>query len=338
MKATKKNHQLGKKSIFDKWADKPKLEQIDKEKHAGRYIKLSKDGSAVAKDKKDEMTKMLQRTFGVKTANDYLDKLARKDLVSNAAFVEFMIDYGAKSDVFTPWVLRVPDPSNLFAAVGRDVEGNEISTEDPFWWWVVRDPMFVSARWRTAFVAKHIEKAGNVVILGAGYLPEIKKLQDEKPKALPKKIIACDMNERASAWGAEYAKTLGAKEQLEYRHEDLLVTLMSLPEVSQDIIVSTGVASYCVDKLPALVPLIFSKLKPGGSLILDLQIEHWVLLRNAEVFGWKTDTFTPSKDLKSAVATIKKSCAKLPVDELNYYVDERSSELIGVMFEIKKTI
>lgn len=334
MKTVRKKFEAKRQDPMAEWVDRSDFEKMDKRQHAEHYIELNGvSRKKVSATERQKIQRLLEETFGVKKSKEYLAQLEEKRLLDNLAFVHFMIDYGAKSKTFTPWVLKVPDACNLRAAFGQDVDGKKISESDPFWWWVVRDPMFVSARWRTGFVMEYLSGKKSVTILGAGYLPELQTMK-KTPETLPKKVIACDMNDAAAKWGKKFAETVAMRGRLDYRHEDLLTTLMSLPDRSQDVIVSTGVASYCVEKLPGLIPLFFSKLKPGGKIVLDLQIKHWALTRNAEVFGWKTETFAPSNDVEDAIKTIEKACEKLAVESIDVCVDDREADPIGAMFVI----
>jgi hypothetical protein len=136
------------------------------------------------------------------------------------------------------------------------------------------------------------------------------------PSLLPGRIIACDktsdtlilqpvelLRARVSAHGV----------CLDFRQADLFEVLASMPKVLSegmvkgvdgvDLISATGVCSYLVDEaIQRMCKLCIERLKPGGKLVIDLQLERWVAY-SVLVLGWDPG-INPSKDRVAAVEKI----------------------------------
>jgi SAM-dependent methyltransferase len=224
------------------------------------------------------------------------------------------------------------------ASFGLNAAGKEIPTDDPMFWWINQDPIHPWNRIRVGLAKKYLQGESNVVILGIGSGMELRLMEKEDPGLLPQQIVACDTNDEVAKWWLTHAKTKNMMNRLDFRDQDLLKTLMSLPDGSQDVITMTGLASYCIEKLPVLLPLIFSKLKTGGILLLDLQILELTLKRNIEVLNWILETFRPSSSLSDAKETIGGSAKGLLLGpETCCYTDPRTLLTpVGVAFVLQK--
>jgi precorrin-6B methylase 2 len=180
-----------------------------------------------------------------------------------------------------------------------------------------------------------LQNQSDVTILGVGCAPELQALETQ-PEALPRRIIACDMDPAVAEWAKAYAETPNMRGGLDFRHENLVETLKSLPSNSQDAIWIGGVAAYVGDKLPAMMTLIWSRLKKGGRVLLDLQVLDDSLLRNMEALNWSMPSFTPIWCVEEAVATMEHATAVLSYTLKTFYTDPRLESAIGVMFSVTK--
>lgn len=323
------------------------LSTVDKWLDGGQYISLWNDWQAGKVEPPDDNTKQelkerIVETFGKEKAETLYSEFDKQELLLNPVFVKFMLDTGASSKVYPEWRLMMPHAFNLLISWGIDIYDKRIDENDLFWRYTVLWPIFVFIRFRTHIAASYMKERAAVTILGCGKMPELTKvLMKDVPWLLPKKIIACDTDNKVAEWVKSPAIDKPIQNRLTFRQENLVDTLKALPSNSQDVIWAGGIASYAVNKLPALLLLVWTKLRRGGTMLLDLQILDWSLDCCIKVHGWevpetKMMKFTPSKDVADAVATMEQAVKNLPYERQVYYLDPRLPEPIGAVFAITK--
>ena len=269
-------------------------------------------------------------------------------LLDNPGLAEFLRDF--VSEEALDHLQRIPHPINLLTSIGLNADEKEIPIGDSFFFLACNDPMHMFARLRASVLEPFLVNKGfirgesSVTGLGFGYAPEWRKISErlkKEPKLasqLPTKIVACDSNPDVSKWYAKHSSFMGGR--IDFRSEDIQTTLLSLLDGSQSTIYMTGVASYCTDRLPALLPLVLSKLKPGGNFIFDLQIMDWSLERNIKVFGWQVPGFKPCDSLADAIELATRATKDLPLNAKDFYLDPNMDRKtpIGVVFRLQKKL
>ncbi|MDR3298169.1 MAG: class I SAM-dependent methyltransferase [Candidatus Nomurabacteria bacterium] len=319
--------------------DDPNLPPMNRDAYADKYTDIHQrwqNGQVPpSQDDQQKVQADLDQTYGTQLSSTVMEQLAKKGVFENPALTQFLIDFGAKSRAFMSALLVAPAISILRTASGETVFGEPIHELDPFWWWPLREPMFISARFRSHIVAEHFRNQNAVAILGIGYAPELRILEKD-PDSVPSVITACDLDPEVISWCSDFATTPAMQGRLDVKQSDLLNTLLELPNESQDSISMIGLASYCVEKLPKILQLIFTKLKPDGTLIIDLQILEWSLKRCIDVFGWQLPGFAPSSTVEQAVRTMEEASQALPLSNASYYIDPRIGVPIGVVFVLRK--
>jgi len=269
-------------------------------------------------------------------------------LLNNPGLAEFLRDF--VSEEALDHLRRIPHPINLLTSIGLNADEKEIPIGDSFFFLACNDPMHMFARLRASVVESFLvneefaREKSSVTGLGFGYAPEWRRISErlkKEPKLvrqLPAKIVACDSHPDVAKWYAEHPRFMKGK--VDFRSEDMQTTLLSLSDGSQSTIYMTGVASYCTDRLPALVPLVLSKLKPGGNFIFDLQIMDWSLERNIKVFGWQVPGFKPCNSLTDAIELVTRAAKGLPLDAKDFYLDPNIDRKtpIGVVFRLQKKL
>jgi SAM-dependent methyltransferase len=254
--------------------------------------------------------------------------------LSNPALAKFMRDHGCRSRYFVPWLINVPKAFTLEAAFGFGLDSGggccQIAKDDPFFQWVVRDPMFVYLRERALNTGERLRNKQKAVFLGAGYLPDLRR-SGLKWEEMPEVILACDHD--PSILQEPIAADL--KDKLQYVCYDIKDFLMSCP-TGNDVVVMNGVMSYRIDWLPFMVNEALRLLKPGGQFIFDLQLKHWSLVRNGLVFNWVTNPpMTLMENEAAAKYAVERVCQGLPV-RLDCRTDSRNEIPTGVMCYITK--
>ncbi len=290
----------------------------DKDKHGTKYTMLTLQHKRGEVDGPTEqelyklaklMTEMhpdLQSTTLLKI----LDKIK-----GNKGLYQFFLDYGMYSDFFIPWLMQIPRASALEVAFGYgyDIGGKwrKIPKDDAFYWWVIREGMFIYLRERAVRAAELIEGKKDVLFLGAGYLPELRRVGYEAETH--QRIIAVDSD--ADIPKSELFDNLKDLKNidLEYRIGNLLATLKDGKELF-DAVVMNGVMSYCYDRILDIIWLAIDKLKPSGTFLFDLQLKEWNIVRDALVFDWKTDPpMMLIEDTDVVVKLVESRCRNLPV-------------------------
>lgn len=299
----------------------------DKEKHGTKYTSLTllhKQGK-VAGPSEAELDSLIQQITELhpEIKPDML-AFVREKAKCNKGLYQFFLDYGMYSDFFIPWLSQIPTAMSLEVAFGygHDISGKwrKIPEEDAFYWWVIREGMFIYLRERAVKAAELIQDKREVLILGAGYLPELRYVGYEPKTECLQKIVAVDSD--ANIPNSELFENLRDMEDiyLQYLTGNLLTTLKDSDKL-YDAIVMNGVMSYCYDHMLDIIWLAIGKLRPSGVFMFDLQLKEWNIVRDALVFDWKTDP--PMKlidDVKQTVDAVCMRCRNLPV-QVSYSID-----------------
>jgi len=299
-------------------------------------------------------------TCGPKKGKQYWDSLRKKKttvtgekqvpILDNPGFAEFLRDIGSGTKEFLDHMQKMPHPIMLLASIGLNADEKEIPTGDLFFSYVCNEPVHSYTRFRASVLVPFLLNEGledadfSVVGLGSGYVPELRLIdkrikKDQKlVRQLPTKIIICDKHPDVARWHADHPSFMMGK--VDFHNEDIQTTLLALSEGSQSTIYMTGVASYCVDRLPGLVPLIISKLKPGGNFVFDLQVMDWSLERIIKVLGWQVPGFKPNSNFVDAIELVAQATKGLPLSVKNYYLDPNADHdtPAGVVFRLQKKV
>lgn len=251
----------------------------------------------------------------------------------NKGLYQFFLDYGMYSDFFIPWLMKIPNAISLEVAFGYgyniDGEWCHILFNDAFYWWIIREGMFIYLRERAVNTAKLIQDRENVLILGAGYLPELRYVGYEPAIAGggTQKIVAVDSD--ASIPGSKLLSESLAKVpnvSVDYRTGNLINALKDGTEL-HDAVIMNGVMSYCYDKMLDILWLAIGRLKYGGTFMFDLQLKEWNIVRDALVFDWKTDP--PMKLIENeqeVINQVNMRCRNLPV-QVGSFVDSNHQSI-----------
>ena|GEM_PF-2761286 len=330
--------------------DDPQIKPFERKIDHDPYMSLLKDWQtgrigSTSDEMKQELRARLVKTFGESQAEVLYDQLSKKKVNDHAsvldcpAEVQFMLDVGADSRVYVPWRLKMTHASNLDVAWLRDILGNDISADDPFYRWSILWPIFVFLRFRAYVAMSYLRGKTTVTDLGCGRLPVL-ALMSGHPDWLPEEINACDSDPEIAEWVESYASTPLMKGRLKFKQQDLKDFLMLLPNKSQDVIWAGGIGSYVVDRLADVMMLLWLKLKKGGTVVMDLQIKEWTLENSMVLHGWKSPgptPFAPSRDLGEAIGVMQRATENLSFDEKVFYVDSRiAEEPVGVVFAVTK--
>ncbi len=297
----------------------------DKELHGTKYtqlVMLHKKGKLDGPSEKDiyNLTSMIQGLHP-KIDTGTLAKI-REKVKANLGLYQFFLDYGMYSDFFIPWLFQIPTAMSLEVAFGYgyDIAGNwrKIPKDDKFYWWVIREGMFIYLRERAVNAAELIQDKKNVLILGAGFMPELRYV-GYKPE-VKQRIVAVDSD--ASIPNSKlFQKVLELEDvSVEYHTGNLISELADSAELF-DAIVMNGVMSYCYDKMLDIIWLALAKLAPGGTFLFDLQLKEWNIVRDALVFDWKTDPpMYLVEDIDKVIERVEHRCRNLPV-QVSHSID-----------------
>ena len=270
-------------------------------------------------------------------------------MLGNPRLTSFEENYGARSKYFVPWQRTIPRAVALEGAFGwvYDFAGHwsKVESDDPFFWWIIREPMFVYLRERAMKTAEALASAKDVLFLGAGHLPELRHVGLKRPTLF---VTACD-NDSATLgelMSNSYVGDNVCTHNISYHHLDISRMLDYAERLrrSYDVIVMNGVAAYyyhrdgdkVVGFLPHIVERAVSLLRPGGKFIFDFQLNHWNLLRDYLVFNWKSDPpMALLKDEDEVYAATSALIRALPVTP-DYFIDSRNEDPTGVMVHLTK--
>ncbi|MBQ6510889.1 hypothetical protein IJI94_02875 [Candidatus Saccharibacteria bacterium] len=263
----------------------------------------------------------------------------KKKIKSNKGLYQFFLDYGVYSDFFIPWLLQIPTAMSLEVAFGYgyDISGKwrKIPKDDAFYWWVIREGMFIYLRERAVNTARLIQDKDNVLILGAGYLPELRYVDYEPTTKNLQTIVAVDSN--ADIPKSKLFEKVSSIEDiyLDYRTGNLMEILQKSRDGLFDAIVMNGVMSYCYDHMLDIIWMAIDKLKPSGVFMFDLQLKEWNIVRDALVFDWKTNP--PMKlidDVKKTIEIVLMRCRNLPV-QVSHSIDSNHQSVTFKIIRFK---
>jgi len=297
-----------------------KFPPSDKEIHGTKYTSLTllhKQGkvSGPSKEELDNLTQHITELHP-EISSEMLETVRNK-AKNNRGLYQFFLDYGMYSDFFIPWLLQIPRAISLEVAFGYgyDIKGEwrKIPEDDAFYWWVIREGMFIYLRERAVNTAQIIEDKEKILILGAGYLPELRYVGYEPRTDNLQQIVAVD-SDKSIPSSPLFKSQLSLEDiYLQYLTGDLLPLLKDGNKLF-DAVIMNGVMSYCYDKMLEIIWLAVDKLKSNGTFMFDLQLKEWNIVRDALVFDWKTDP--PMKlidDVEKTIDIVSMRCRNLPV-------------------------
>jgi len=200
------------------------------------------------------------------------------------------------------------------------------------------DPMFMSVCLRYHMAADLVSRKDSVTDLACGTLLPFRLLSTD---TLPKRIVACDKTDdvRVLKCCADYAKVLtGQDVELDFRNADLFEVLDGLPDQSQDAILANGILTYLSDEeRKHLMSLAIMKLKSGGVLMTDLQLQGWSIDFCVHCLEWSYE-MRLNESVRAAKSTIEHLVSDLPVESVMYHTHpylKGEKDLLEVNFKIK---
>ncbi|MDO5480732.1 MAG: hypothetical protein Q4F60_00055 [Candidatus Saccharibacteria bacterium] len=193
---------------------------------------------------------------------------------TSMGFIPFNVNLAAGNMADSMMMARgwITNPDGVFQKIPKNDRAYVEMIHNPCWIAVgERDELI--ARWT------YVHDAKNIAVLGAGYAPEFwttgfplegrqVDLFEHNPRVELKTFISKPM-------------ILG---HFKMNHTDVQTAMRHFSdydELPYDAVVMPGLASYIYDSLPMLLSVILPRLKAGGSLIFDLELENpamrWVV-------------------------------------------------------------
>lgn len=275
----------------------------------------------------------------------------REELRKRPHLAKFTFDArGCKSLFFPTWVMdiigqRMSQTMRPAYYEGYTVEGElrTITEDDPFYIWSKYDPVFVYVRARDARANQAMQegRAKRILNLGAGNCPEIFKLDYDEELLRKQAIHCCDIAETGLL---SYLKTKNLP-NFRYAQMDMAKFIQEEAGFGPNLIMMKGTLSYRMDALGKVLAIADQLLAPGGEFFFDLQLKHWALLRNLEVFTWGEGTFGLLDSAEMATELIRKTVeagglhfeVEEPVERWSEEFVDKDGTAVGVVFRLKKT-
>ncbi|MBR1875467.1 class I SAM-dependent methyltransferase [Candidatus Saccharibacteria bacterium] len=166
----------------------------------------------------------------------------------------------------------------------------ETSLSDHLSAWTYRDEGYLFTKWRDDQFMQQIMEATDILSLGAGGMPEIRRTgyltqhnfwEDQN-------FFACDQDPRIDFDFLTESLDPLARSRIDYRKisiSDMLVQMQAEGRTF-DLIYVKGVISFMKDALAPLIQAAMELLNPGGKFMFDMQLSHFVMARDALYFGW----------------------------------------------------
>lgn len=173
------------------------------------------------------------------------------------------------------------DPVGVFKKTGNE---DHLST------WTYRDEGYLFTKWRDDQFKQRIAKAKNILVLGAGGMPEIRRTGyfEETDAWKNQNFFACDQDPRIDFDFLMNDFPKEARERIDYRKVNIseMLGMMAKEGRKFDLIYVKGVVSFMMSSFSPLTQAVMGLLEPGGEFMFDMQLVHFVMARDALYFGW----------------------------------------------------
>lgn len=244
--------------------------------------------------------------------------------IKNPALGEYMFASRAKdSEMF--WCFLAGSAGYLAIETayrwGFDPLGiyREARLSDPLSLWTYRDEAYLYQKWRDNEFMKEIYKAGSVLALGAGGMPELRRTGyfTETSTWREQDFYACDPDPRIDFDFLMNEMPYPSRARIDYRGVAMsaMITAMLSEGRKFDLIYIKGVMSFMMKQLRPVIQAAMGLLNKGGRFVFDLQLKHFAMLRDACIFGWGGGASAEKIELLSLPEAMDK--VNLALDELS---------------------
>lgn len=286
--------------------------------------------------------------------------------IMNPALGQYMFDSKTKdSPIFYCFLIGSAGYLALETAYrwGFDPIGifRRATDEDALSLWTYRDEGYLYTKWRDDRFLYRIVSSGakDILALGAGGMPELRRTGYFKSGAWRyQKFTACDSDPRIDfGFLMDHIDALDGprgqverykmQERIDYFHLGISDMLAHLAKTGQkfDLIYIKGVVSFMKDLLKPLLQASMDLLNPGGRFMFDMQLTHFVMARDALIFGWGGGVSSSKIELlpfDTAVDFVHETAKALDIKETqigepDVFKDPFNHDPYGVNFTINKT-
>ena len=216
-------------------------------------------------------------------------------LLKNPALGEYMFASKAKdSEMF--WCFLSGSASYLAIETayryGIDPVGiyREATLSDPLSLWTYRDEAYLYQKWRDDQFMQEIADAKNILALGAGGMPEIRRTGylENAENWRTQHFTACDSDPRIDFDFLMDNQPEAAKSRIDYHHLDIKSMFEKALRENRrfDLVYIKGVLSFMTDMIKPVIETALMVLEPDGKLLFDLQLSHFAMIRDSLIFGW----------------------------------------------------
>ena len=278
-----------------------------------------------------------------------LELLAEK--LKNPGFARFVCDHVKDSELFINWLLKINRAVASEAAFGQfvnfDAEIEEIRSDDPFYSFVIRDPMLRYIRERTLENARLMSGREHVAILNYGLLPELLHVKGYEPRSedlRPQHIAAFDDSPSAMIYSTRVRFSVAGKYMNDVHLE---CDDHNINDVLRDVRHRNEYDAVFINDFPLgadrtfgyRLECAYGMLAPGGTLSFDVKLPHWIWERNHKLFGQvAAGSSHIAKSLLDITDRVFMSASRFGVAKRDYRVFPDSSNVppVAVRFILEK--
>lgn len=290
----------------------------------------------------------------------------KRRMLAHPALYQYVMDFAVRSPTLLNFMSYVPCSETMENAFGYgyNIAGKygPLPLDDVAFYWSLREPVLSGIRQRVYYAQDMIAKLMDpimqdnrreplrILMVGAGRMPELRRRSYPRFFFAHQEIVAVD--EDKGVWS-------NLDDLFRYTHDcttaeaDIRYFNMSIGEFVRDqtwsgyfdLIVLQGVMSYYSDDVQTVHMLrdLRSMLKPGGLIVMDLQLFHISLLRCKFALDWNTNPpLSPDMSDKKAEKRIRAACETvgLHVDDVRLFRTDcrEDSPKIGVAFTLRRPL
>lgn len=301
---------------------------------------------------------------------EYLDGLnqiwpdMRRRMLEHPALYQYVMDFAVRSPTllnFMSWVPCSETMENAFG-YGYNIAGKygPLPLDDVAFYWSLREPVLSGIRQRVKYARRRIDEKMKpvmegerseplrILMVGAGRMPELRRWGYPSQYFAHQDIVAVD--EDSGVWSNldelfRYTHGFATKEA-NIRYYNMSFSEFVRDKVWNgyfDVVLVQGVMSYYSENTQTVQMLrdFRSMLKPGGIIVMDLQLFHISLLRCKFALDWNTNPpLSPDMSDKKAEKRIRAACETvgLHVDDAQLFLTDsrEKSPKIGMAFTLRR--
>ena len=278
-----------------------------------------------------------------------IDDTVLRNRLKNPGFAKFFREQVKDSELFANWILKINRAIMTEAAFGYfidfETEMREIKRSDPFFCFVITDPMCRYLRERAYENARLLVGRTYAVIVGAGTLPEIRYIPGFTPDRDGRSIYIEAFDENATVnierVAGDVLSRHGNNVVLDYRRKSLFEVVRD-PRYRNEfatVIVNDYMNPKDRMNFRYCLSCAYDMLSPGGNLSFDVKLPHWVWERNLKLFGQvSAGPIDTRMNLLEVCSRTKAILDDLGVSESRFRVmpDNLNVPPIAVRFVIRK--